>query len=432
MAVDPLSPIAPARIRALLLPVGRIKRSRFLAFVELLQPQCMVRLGDISPDPRPDRSTEPSGLATALSCADSSGSADMFNPLAFPGGTLLYDLSTSLLTPSHLSLSPFELFREPLLVIGMADAAEYAWLEKSRDDAQDIDSNDTAGNDRVELMSALEHIRDQFPKASLHTVTVFDCPMQSGDARLPVGFVPVPPVDQQKTTTMKTLMCDITSKLLADMTTLARSIQALPTLPSPASSLGDGTNGAPSWATTDNLGAQMGRRNSQTTPSTRPGSPLGPQQKDIHRMSMPVLPSSSSSPAIMDDPRSSALLNQGVRTPPTTFDEMPEVIASSIAAKSGSSNTKSSSDRVSISGFGSGGVGERARNKGRGRVNIAIGSLYLCAGQWHDALRELTEGATRARAFSDHLWHAKALENILVCLLLFAWSGMDFQVRRTL
>lgn len=57
MAVDPLSPIAPARIRALLLPLGRIKRSRFLNFVEFLQPHCTVRLGDISPDPRPDRST---------------------------------------------------------------------------------------------------------------------------------------------------------------------------------------------------------------------------------------------------------------------------------------------------------------------------------------------------------------------------------------
>jgi hypothetical protein len=59
MAVDPLSPIAPARIRALLLPIGRIKRSRFLAFVELLQQQSLVRLGDVSPDPRPDRSTSP-------------------------------------------------------------------------------------------------------------------------------------------------------------------------------------------------------------------------------------------------------------------------------------------------------------------------------------------------------------------------------------
>lgn len=62
MAVDPLSPIAVARIRALLLPVGRIKRSRFLAFVDLLQQQSLVRLGDISPDPRPDRSTSPQSL----------------------------------------------------------------------------------------------------------------------------------------------------------------------------------------------------------------------------------------------------------------------------------------------------------------------------------------------------------------------------------
>ena len=53
----------------------------------------------------------------------------------------------------------------------------------------------------------------------------------------------------------------------------------------------------------------------------------------------------------------------------------------------------------------------------------------MCAGQWHEALKELTEAATQARTFSDHLWHAKALENIMVCLLLFAWAGMDFQVR---
>lgn len=61
MAADPLSPIAPARIRALLLPVGRIKRSRYLAFVDLLQQESLVRLGDVSPDPRPDRSMRPQG-----------------------------------------------------------------------------------------------------------------------------------------------------------------------------------------------------------------------------------------------------------------------------------------------------------------------------------------------------------------------------------
>lgn len=56
MGVDPLSPIAPARLRALLLPIGKIKRSRFLSFAARLQAENVVRLGDISPDSRPNRS----------------------------------------------------------------------------------------------------------------------------------------------------------------------------------------------------------------------------------------------------------------------------------------------------------------------------------------------------------------------------------------
>lgn len=55
--LDPLSPVAPARIQVLLLPIGRIKRERFLSFVKRLQPENVVQLGDISPDGRPNRST---------------------------------------------------------------------------------------------------------------------------------------------------------------------------------------------------------------------------------------------------------------------------------------------------------------------------------------------------------------------------------------
>jgi hypothetical protein len=58
MGVDPLSPIAPVRLRALLLPIGRIKRSRFLSFAARLQAENVVRLGDISPDARPNRSMQ--------------------------------------------------------------------------------------------------------------------------------------------------------------------------------------------------------------------------------------------------------------------------------------------------------------------------------------------------------------------------------------
>ena len=44
--------------------------------------------------------------------------------------------------------------------------------------------------------------------------------------------------------------------------------------------------------------------------------------------------------------------------------------------------------RISISGFGSGTVTERARIKGKARIQIAIGELYLLAGRIPDALKE--------------------------------------------
>ncbi|KAJ9666061.1 hypothetical protein H2201_003739 [Coniosporium apollinis] len=43
-------------------------------------------------------------------------------------------------------------------------------------------------------------------------------------------------------------------------------------------------------------------------------------------------------------------------------------------------------------------------------------------------MRELVDHTIKARAFSDHLWHAKGLENILVCMLLLLWAGVDFKI----
>lgn len=59
MGVDLFSPVAPVRLNILLLPVGRIKRSRFLGFAARLQAETVIRLGDVSPDARPNRSTAP-------------------------------------------------------------------------------------------------------------------------------------------------------------------------------------------------------------------------------------------------------------------------------------------------------------------------------------------------------------------------------------
>jgi hypothetical protein len=363
----------------------------------------------------------------------------MFSPLAFPNGTLLYDLSTSLPPPSHVLLSPFEQFREPLLIIGIADASEYPWLRQSRAEAETerdaAQSHLGLQNDEEDgLRSSVGDLREQFPRAYQHSLMLFDCASQQLHPQLPQETLLVPPAPQIKMTTMKTLMCDLTATLLAEMTTLARSIQVLPTVSSPASQAGN-TDNVPSWANPDPSASLFSRRNSQTPVASRPESPIPANQKDLHRMSMPVLPSASGGSLASDDPRATSPSAQGARTPPTTFDEISGLDAATTLHRTASNSSKSksaardrSADRVSIHGFGSGGAGERARNKGRGRVGVLVGTLYLCAGQWQDALRELTEAATQARTFSDHLWHAKALENIMVCLLLFAWSGMDFQV----
>lgn len=56
MSLDSMLPVAPARVRALVLPVGQITRDRFCSFVQRLNEENVVYLGDITPDPRPNRS----------------------------------------------------------------------------------------------------------------------------------------------------------------------------------------------------------------------------------------------------------------------------------------------------------------------------------------------------------------------------------------
>ncbi len=53
MGGDTFSAVAPARVKVLCVPVGRIKRSRFHEFIERLAQENVVRLGDVSPNRGP-------------------------------------------------------------------------------------------------------------------------------------------------------------------------------------------------------------------------------------------------------------------------------------------------------------------------------------------------------------------------------------------
>ncbi|KAI0381844.1 Trs120-domain-containing protein [Hypomontagnella monticulosa] len=421
MSLDSMLPVAPARVRALVLPVGQIKRERFSSFVQRLNEEHVVHLRDISADGRPNR--------------------NMFSPLAFPDGAMFYDLITYVPPPSHLALAPFELFREPLALIAIADGQELENVAFSKRQSANGYAPTMAERNIRTLYQELEELRDAYPKILAHQVLIFDyAPQTESTVPIPEGIKTVPTLEKSKRTTIKTIMCDISSLLLAEMTTLAKSFEGMTAIDSPGQApTRPGLNG--SWASDD--ANPSGRRNSQYAVSsvTRSASTSGAMDRSQARMSMPVpfksLPfgSGNSTPS----GRPTTPVRSGLSNPPTTFEDIASVNGSNSDVTSPDSQTPTrpgsaggmkpaNQDKVSVQGFGPGGLNERWRNKGRGRITILVGSMYLQAGRWTDALKELIEGATVAKSINDHLWHGKALELITICLLLLGWIGVEFQV----
>lgn len=346
----------------------------------------------------------------------------MFSPLAFPAGSVLYDLSTAIPLSSHSALSPFELYREPLVVLGISDGHQCC-VRAEAVTAPDQQQDPSLGNknrfgEHGELQEGLEDIKDAYSKALVHRVFVFN--HVKTVKPLPEDMVAVPSPEHSNITTMKTIMCDLTSQLLGEMTTLAKSIQALPTVQSPTTVSGRRTD--------------LGSRSGNATPSaeihaSRSVSPTKRDLKSQHRMSMPVnLPSDSNFQSGTPESRARSPPSRS-QTPVTTFDEIAgsQGPASPFQKPKGDSR-QDSKDRLSMQGFGAGGSGERERMKGKGRVGIVIGTMYLLAGRWPDAIKELVESATISKANNDYVWIAKALDCILVALLMEAWAGMDFKV----
>ncbi|KAK2608409.1 hypothetical protein QQS21_003095 [Conoideocrella luteorostrata] len=421
MSLDPLLPIAPARVKALLLPLGKIKAERFTIFVQRLQHEHVVHLKDITPDKRPNR--------------------NMFSPLAYPDGAMLYELITHVPPPSHLSLSPFDLYREPLALIALADGKELQDASFSkRHSASGATASSMVERNIRALYQELEELRDNYPKALVHQVIVFDYAVPKGsDFTVPEGIIPVPQIEDCKRTTMKTVMCDISSLLLAEMTTLAKSFEAMTTIESPGMySAGKHINGN-GWGRSDGSDggpAAISRRNSQFSlprQMSRSNSLSGATEKTQVRMSMP--PMASRSPSNTTTGRPSTPPRSGLSATPMSPDGGQSETStgpSSPEQKPQRADMEkmrdASRDRVSVQGFGPGGANDRWRLRGKGRTSVLIGSMYLQAGRWSDSLKELSEGATAARSLNDHIWHGKALELILINLLLLGWSKLEFQV----
>ena len=353
----------------------------------------------------------------------------MFSPLAFPEGLVLYDLSTTLPPPSHLALAPFEIYREALVVVGIADGRELAvdgvkarGSKGNGSAGAGIDGHANNGYDLDALSRDFIGLQEEYSRALLHQVLVFDHDSSS----LPKDVYPVPSPEKSRTTTVKTVMCDLTSRLLAEMTTFAKSLQNLPSLDTPRVPTGSASlNGIAS-----SLPAHMAglSRPGSVTDNSRSSSSIDDRPGPSHRMSTPgFMPSSSGSQT--PDSRATSPPS-GPRSPPRTFNEISGISANQSPPKPSShGNSRAGSrDRMSMNGLGANSLGERERKKAKCRVGVVVGGMYLLAGRWPDAIKELVQSATVARSNSDYVWYAKAMDYILVCLLMYAWAGMEFRV----
>lgn len=360
---------------------------------------------------------------------------DMFSPLAFPTGIVIYDMSTASPTPSQLALVPFELYREPLVILGIADGLEY--FQQGTNENQPTSTNNVDHSQETEgpqsstidyFSSSLAWLKETYTPALVHQIFIFDAlaPMSS----VPDSLVFIPRPEKSKKTVMKTVMCDLTSVLLSEMTSYAKSLQALSSIETPLAYPGD-TAFEDRQARSSSRAEDPGRPGSRLSnaSTTRSSSPAVDGGRHQYRGSLPAHLSSRVPPESTSESEGLRLATNGSRPPPITFDEMNNSTERPSQSTFVEQEYQPSKDRVSVQGFGSGSIGERVRNKAKARMGVVIGSMYLLAGRWPDAVKELAESASIARASNDHVWHAKSLDYILVCLLLFGWAGMDFDVR---
>lgn len=325
---------------------------------------------------------------------------DIFSPLAFPTGLIVYDLSISIPPLSHLDLFPFETFREPLAVIAIADGKEFIGSETV---AEVGNPPQTSEVDR--LLEDLNGVSVNYPRSLVHQLLVFDHEGVDNLVSGPEAVTWIPRPEVARPTTIRTVLCDISSLVLGGLDKFAESIQEWPAIESPKES---------SW----------GPRRLEDRPT----------EKLQHRMTMPAqLPPKSNGVSNQPSNKVTDSDNGTTIESPTTFDEITRSIhlanrASSLKTSSKPSSKEHSRERMSMQGLGLANMNDRSKNRMKGRMSIVLGSLLLQAGQWPDALKDLVEGTAVARASSDYVWHAKGLELILLCLLMLGWAGMDFQV----
>lgn len=349
----------------------------------------------------------------------------MFSPERNPDGALLYYFTTSMPPASYISLSPFELCREPLMVLGIGDGEEYQEAVDS-EGANIAEDKTSVALKREEMNEVVDVMRDEYPRAVVHKLLVFDSTFPSLPPWLTEDTILVPPLSDSTTTTIKTVMCDLSSLLLAEMTGLAKSLQALPEisiasgLPSPVpprspfslvrqSSFGFG--GAESFARSGSPAQPPQIQQLQKQEATGRRGSLG------LRLSPPTEnPSRAITPPELSPGGDDAASGRSGDTTPT---------------ESSTPIRPRALQRFSIQGFGSGSMEEKARLSNACRHDLVDAQVCLMAGHVSESLKRSHETFLKAEMCNEHLVMAKTLEQMLICCLILVGHEQEFEVCRT-
>lgn len=336
----------------------------------------------------------------------------------------MYDLSAALPPPTHQALVPFELYRQPLLVVGILDGLQ----EEGESFSKSVggEKSDFTG-DVKSLRRSLDDLRADYPSALLHQLIIFD--YEKGQESLSDGVISIPPPEKSRTTTVKTVMCDMTSRLLGEFTVFAKNIQHGQSLETPKALDAHAINDRMLSALPSHLSGSS--RPGSSSDRSRSFSPIGNDSRSNHRITFP--------PHVTSSGNSRSVTPDGQTTPPpsgpppsaTTVDEPPgdpKVPLPPSPRKSSQDRSRTTSLELGSRQIRSDSLGDREKTKVKGRVGVVLGGMYLLAGRWPDAAKELVQSANITRSNSDYVWQAKGLDYLLVCLLMYAWAGMDFRV----
>lgn len=404
--MDSFSPLAAARVLVQALPVGPITGDAFDKILTSLTNVGTLRLGDLKVPEDASRSKfEPWSSKSKLIHIDT------FKAAALPDGKLSFRFSTATRLPSTALLYPFETFREPFVILGVSDVKRFS--DTSVSDA------DEKGDTQVlqvvdQLKDFASQLHENYPGALLHRILAID-----GDVVLSGSISDVTPIVSEDD--LRPFLLEVGGQLIPELGGLARSFEALQMFSSPLA-----RNESQSGGDTTPTALTAGRRGSLQTIDT---SQASADMKASYRMSMPAHLLNSTADDIAGS-RSGSPLHGGRASPATTFEDITRAVPPQATTRTSTPpiQRESSADRGAAAAFGSDTLNERNRTRQQGRLACVVGSLYLQAGLWSDALRELSDGIAKARSTSDHLWHAKGYENAILCLLLLACNGLHFRV----